>query len=309
MANKKHEWKPSTVLKVGRVSKTLNDWATDLHCPVQTILGRLERGWAADKAVHTKISGVGGSTRGKRMAAETLTPDECQRILDKCNDGATGIRNRALIVIGWRSGLRISEVLDLEPHNIDLQAQTIRVLHGKGNKARTVGIDSDSLAHLERWLAIRGPMALPPGSRLFCTLDGSPVSDRYVRALMPRLARDAGIAKRVHFHGLRHTHAAELASEGVPMNEIQQQLGHSNLAVTSKYLSHLNPAQTVDRMKGRSWTGKSAAGHVMPDAGGLQIAPPDWVDQIRNWIGSRLAVFHDGRRSTDDYKAIVLLID
>ena len=58
---------------------------------------------------------------------------------------------------------------------------------------------------------------------------------------MPRLARRAGIEKRVHPHGLRHTHAAELAFEGAPMNLIEAQLGHSSLATTSRYLAPHRP--------------------------------------------------------------------
>ena len=69
---------------------------------------------------------------------------------------------------------------------------------------------------------------------LLCTLKGQPVASAYVRALMPRLARRAGIDKCVHPHGLRHTHA-ELAFEGMPMNAIQAQLGHSSLATTRRY--------------------------------------------------------------------------
>ena len=73
----------------------------------------------------------------------------------------------------------------------------------------------------------------------------------YVRALMPRLARKAGIEKRVHAHGLRHTHAAELAMEGKPVNLIQAQLGHASLAVTSTYLAHIAPVQLIEAMRGR----------------------------------------------------------
>ena len=75
----------------------------------------------------------------------------------------------------------------------------------------------------------------------------------YVRALFPKLARKAGIAKRVHAHGLRHTHAAELAAEGVPMNLIQAQLGHSSLATTSRYLDHIAPTQLVEAIRARRW--------------------------------------------------------
>lgn len=75
----------------------------------------------------------------------------------------------------------------------------------------------------------------------------------YVRALLPRLAAKANIEKRVHAHGLRHTHAAELALEGVPMHVIQAQLGHSNLGTTSRYLAHIAPTEVIAAMQLREW--------------------------------------------------------
>ncbi len=63
----------------------------------------------------------------------------------------------------------------------------------------------------------------------------------------------AGIEKRVHAHGLRHTHAAELAREGVPINVIQAQLGHSDLGTTSRYLAHIAPQELIEQMQKREW--------------------------------------------------------
>jgi len=67
------------------------------------------------------------------------------------------------------------------------------------------------------------------------------------------LASKAGIEKRVHPHGLRHAHAAELAAEGLPPNLIQLQLGHSSLATTDRYLRHIAPAELVRAMQSRTW--------------------------------------------------------
>jgi integrase len=89
---------------------------------------------------------------------------------------------------------------------------------------------------------------------LFCTLEGRPIKDSYVRTLLPRLARRAGIDKRVHPHGLRHTHAYEVMMEGVPVPIIQQQLGHVSLETTSRYLAHLAPKDVIDRMQSREWS-------------------------------------------------------
>ena len=70
---------------------------------------------------------------------------------------------------------------------------------------------------------------------VFCTLKGRPLDPTYVRHALRRLAVRAGIERRVHPHMLRHTHAAELAREGVPMNVIQMQLGHSSHTPTGRY--------------------------------------------------------------------------
>ena len=64
-----------------------------------------------------------------------------------------------------------------------------------------------------------------------------------LRRLMPKLAKRAGIEKRVTFHMLRHTLASELAASGMPMHAIQAQLGHASLAVTSTYLARVAPDQ------------------------------------------------------------------
>ena len=75
----------------------------------------------------------------------------------------------------------------------------------------------------------------------------------HIRALLPRIASKAGVEKRVHAYGLRHTHAAQLGSEGVPVNIIQHQLGHSNAATTSRYLDHIAPKEVIETMKRRTW--------------------------------------------------------
>jgi site-specific recombinase XerD len=195
-----------------------------------------------------------GANRGRKYPPEVLTPDEVRALISAASNRApTGIRNRALIVVLYRCGLRLAEALALAPKDVDLAAGTLRVLHGKGDKARTVGIDPEGGAVLERWVERRKKLGIR--SRvLFCTLEGKPLKPQYVRAMLPRLAERAGIEKRVHPHGLRHTHAAELAREGVPVNEIQMQLGHGSLATTDRYVRHLEPRAVIERMQAREWS-------------------------------------------------------
>jgi len=189
---------------------------------------------------------------GKCYPAEVLTADEVRALVKACSNRApTGIRNRALLVILYRTGLRISEALQLAPKDVDRATGTVTVLRGKGGKRRTIGLDPGAFAILDRWLEHRANLGVNGRKPVFCTLKGERMATAYVRALMPRLARKAGIEKRVHAHGLRHTHAAELALEGTPVNLIQAQLGHASLAVTSTYLSHIAPAQLIEAMRRR----------------------------------------------------------
>jgi site-specific recombinase XerD len=194
------------------------------------------------------------ANKGQRYPAEILTPVEVKPLIRACSGRApTGIRNRGLIVVLYRGGLRISEALALKLKDLDQDAGTIRVLHGKGDRARTVGLDPTAFAVIERWLDRRSSLGINSRALLFCTLDGKPLATAYVRALLPRLAKRAGIEKRVHAHGLRHTHAAELAREGVPVNVIQAQLGHTSLAVTDRYIRHIAPEQLIEAMRARVW--------------------------------------------------------
>ena len=126
----------------------------------------------------------------------------------------------------------------------------MRVLHGKGDKPRTAGIDDGALGHLARWVDRRRALGIR-GRVLLCTLGGESLDPRYVRQMLTRAAARAGIDKRVHPHGLRHTHAAELEQGGFTASEIQQQLGHTSLNTTAVYLNHISPSARVAKIRNR----------------------------------------------------------
>jgi site-specific recombinase XerD len=192
--------------------------------------------------------------KGQKLPPEPLTQAEVNGLIGACSKRApTGIRNRALIAVLYRAGLRVSEALALLPKDLDANASTIRVLHGKGDKSRVVGIDMGAWGLLQNWLDRRAALGINGRAPVFCTLDAKPMKAAYVRAMLPRMAKRADIAKRVHAHGLRHTFAFEVAGENTPLNVIQAQLGHSSLAVTDRYVRHLNPTAVVEAMKARQW--------------------------------------------------------
>ena len=197
------------------------------------------------------------TTRPKRhLPPEVLTDAEVCALMRACGRYTpTGRRNRALLALLYRTGLRINEALSLYPKDLDLVDGSIRVLNGKGGRSRTVGLDPGAAAIIEHWLRVRKRLGLNGRNPVFCTLGGHGMSASYVRVLLKRLATRAGIDKRVHAHGFRHTHAAQLRAEGVDIAIISRQLGHTSITTTARYLDHIAPRAVIETMRGRSWGG------------------------------------------------------
>ena len=111
-----------------------------------------------------------------------LTDDEITALIGACSNRApTGIRNRALIAVLWRCGLRIAEALSLHAKDVDLNHSVLTVQHGKGDTTRKLGLDATTSALLARWIDQRCALGHNGrGKPLFCCLDGSAIdqSDR-----------------------------------------------------------------------------------------------------------------------------------
>ena len=197
------------------------------------------------------------ATRPKRrLPPEVLSDAEvCALMRAYGRHAPTGLRNRALIALLYRAGLRINEVLTLYPKDLEPTDGSVRVLHGKGGRSRTVGLDPGAGAIIERWLDARLRLGASGRHPVFCTLRGHPMAAAYVRVMLKRVAVRVGIEKRVHAHGLRHTHAAQLRAEGVDIAIICRQFGHASINITAPYLDHIAPRAVIEAMRRRSWTG------------------------------------------------------
>jgi site-specific recombinase XerD len=164
----------------------------------------------------------------------------------------TGIRNRALIAICWRCGLRIGEALALAIKD-DADSGMLVIQRGKGGKRRFVGVDSGTTALVTGWLEARRKRRITTTAPLFCTLAGKQLDQSYVRHLLPRLARKAGIERRAHAHGLRHAFAVDMVRSGAPLYVVRDALGHASIATTQVYLSRVGAHEAVDAMRNRAW--------------------------------------------------------
>lgn len=204
-------------------------------------------------------AGIPSPNKGKHFAAEPLKPAEILRLMDACNHGTTGKRNRAILAVLWRTGCRVGELVNLRPVDIDPESRTIRIREGKTHNAdRIVGVDTKTLEVIAAWQQARAKLGADRLAPLFCTVAcdhlGYPLSTAQVRNTLRNLADKCGIEKRVHPHGFRHTFAAELAQEGVDLRVIQKALGHSSVAITQIYVDHLYPGQVIEAMATRLWS-------------------------------------------------------
>lgn len=201
------------------------------------------------------------TNKGRRFSPEPLTPAEVRQLLAAASTRySSGLRLRGLIGVLYGAGLRVSEALALYPRDVDLTAGTVRVALGKGGKYRTVGIDPFSCELVATWMQRRSKLGMNGRHPVFAAYSkgtvGKPMSDRTVRTALARLGEKAGLDKRVHPHGLRHSLASDMADRGFSTYEIQAQLGHGSLATTDRYIRQLRPKALIDAMRERDWRGE-----------------------------------------------------
>jgi hypothetical protein len=167
-------------------------------------------------------------------------------------ESSFSLRTRALIVVLWRAGLRISEALALAESDLDLDRGALLVRRGKGGKRREVGMDAWAWQHLQPWLDVR--VELPVGA-LLCIINGRTAGRSWAapaaRCCLSQLAVQAGVRRRFAPHQPRHAHAVEMAREGVPLNVIQRQLSHTDLGVNSIYLQGIDNSEIIETVHAR----------------------------------------------------------
>ena len=173
-----------------------------------------------------------------------LTLDEVERLLN-APDLSTpqGQRDRALLELLYASGLRVSELVNLDLGEINLGTSEIRVW-GKGSKERMVLMGKPATEALRNYLSQGRPKLL--GERktnaLLLNRYGQRLPERRVQRILGNYAAKAGIEKRVHPHILRHTFATHLLDGGADLRVVQELLGHARLSSTQIY-THVTKSQ------------------------------------------------------------------
>lgn len=167
----------------------------------------------------------------RRRIPVILSKEELAKMFDACDN----LRDKALLMTCYGSGLRLSEVANLRVKDIDSKSMRIFVYKGKGDRDRFTVLSQTNLEILrEYWKRYR------PNDRLFLTKQGTPITTRCVQDIFKKYLKKVGITKPVSIHSLRHAFATHLLEDGANVIHIKQVLGHTHIQSTTFYLHVAN---------------------------------------------------------------------
>jgi site-specific recombinase XerD len=163
---------------------------------------------------------------GQRLPI-VLSREEVARLLG----GVENLKHRALLTTGYACGLRVSEAVHLNVHDIDSQRMTVRIEQGKGRKDRYLMLAPSLLMLLrDYWREYRPQSWLFPGED-----PGQPLTSHSAQRVFRKALERAGLSKPASFHTLRHAFATHLLEGGTDIRTVQALLGHRSLTTTQKY--------------------------------------------------------------------------
>ena len=168
-----------------------------------------------------------------------LTPKEVKKILKAPNTHTPfGYRDRAMLEILYSSGVRLMELLNLKPVDVDYERGFIRVNKGKGGKDRVVPLGKIACKYLENYIKlVRIDLQRKRNCEyLFISLRGRQLCGRQLEWLIDRYAKRAGLNKNVTPHVFRHSCATHLVQAKANIRCVQEILGHASLDTTQKYI-------------------------------------------------------------------------
>ena len=165
-----------------------------------------------------------------------LTAKEVQAMMQAARQGPTGERDYCLILLAFRHGMRISELLDLHYHDLDLNEGRVNVRRLKNGFSTIHPLRFDEREAIERWSLVRaGWKAADKTDALFISRRGTALSRQQAYRIIRSAGEKAGTVTQTHPHMLRHACGYELAERGTDTRLIQDYLGHRNIRHTVRY--------------------------------------------------------------------------
>ena len=173
------------------------------------------------------------SPKSAQLLPKAMDADLVQRLLDFKPKGMIEIRDKALAELLYSSGLRLSEVCQLEVQDLDLKERTCRVL-GKGNKTRIVPVGKKAIQAIRDWMIYRSELKASKETSthaIFLNNKGNRISARSIQLRLEKLCLQRGIPG-INPHMLRHSFASHVLESSGDLRAVQEMLGHSDIGTT-----------------------------------------------------------------------------
>jgi len=197
----------------------------------------MQSGWCEKNVA----AGIRPPKQPKRLP-RTLPPEQTSQMM-QATDSSSEERDLALFAVMYGCGLRVSEAVGLNLHDISMQAAELRVF-GKGKKERVVPIPEGVMKLVQNYLDQRA-MNSTSEQAVFLNQRGGRLTARSVQSMVKKRALETGADISVTPHRLRHSFATHLLAGGVDLRTIQELLGHSSLGTTERY-THLDMAKLTE---------------------------------------------------------------
>jgi len=176
--------------------------------------------------------------KSPKMLPQALSPDEAVKLVELPVVTPLDARDKAMFELLYSSGLRLAELVSLDPQAVDFNDAAVTVT-GKGSKTRIVPVGHHALDALKVWLAVRDQVARPDETALFVGKQGKRVSPRTVQLQLHQWGIKQGLSTSVHPHLLRHSFATHVLQSSGDLRAVQEMLGHASISTTQVY-THLD---------------------------------------------------------------------
>jgi integrase/recombinase XerC len=214
----------------GLSPRSLQRWLSSLRAFFS--FGIRERWLAINPA-----KGINAPKAHKRLP-KTLDADEASRFVEVNGNDWFALRDRAMLELFYSSGLRLSELVNLDINAVDMSQAQVRVL-GKGNKERQLPIGSHAMTALKNWLRQRNTDIETDCPAVFIGKQGKRLTTRAIQSRFTKLSISQDMHEPIHPHMLRHSFASHMLESSGDLRAVQEMLGHANLTTTQVY-THLD---------------------------------------------------------------------
>ena len=182
--------------------------------------------------------------KSPKTLPQVLSIEQASKLVDISDNAVLSVRDHAILELFYSSGLRLSEVINLNMDALDFSEGTV-IVTGKGNKTRIVPMGKHAMDAIQQWLQVRVNYATDDAASnaaskaVFIGLQGRRIGARNLQLRLKEWSIKQGINSSVHPHMLRHSFASHLLQSSGDLRAVQEMLGHSNISTTQIY-THLD---------------------------------------------------------------------